>query len=192
MPRQRDARDSPGSAGPASTIAWPEALLRDLMLVLPARDARIAAVVVAGPAVCRDLGETRRPRPWRASAPAGGGRMFARPTAATPSPAGKRREGHRPLAGPTPVPALHARTGPARPGPPPPPGGTYARRAASHSGGGLLVAVGRADHPFARVGRGSDQLPRSAYLWHQLTHAASHEITEAVRDGDGLIGQGKA
>ena len=47
MPRQGDAHDLPWGAGPVSTIAWAEALLRDLMLVLPARDARIAAVVVA-------------------------------------------------------------------------------------------------------------------------------------------------
>jgi RNA polymerase sigma-54 factor len=47
MPRQGDAHDLPWGAGPVSTIAWAETLLRDLMLVLPARDARIAAVVVA-------------------------------------------------------------------------------------------------------------------------------------------------
>jgi RNA polymerase sigma-54 factor len=44
-PRQSDPYDSP-STGPAFTIAWTEALLRDLILVLPACDARIAAVVV--------------------------------------------------------------------------------------------------------------------------------------------------
>jgi RNA polymerase sigma-54 factor len=45
--QQRDAHDSLRGAGPVSTITWAEVLLRDLMLVLPERDARIAAVVVA-------------------------------------------------------------------------------------------------------------------------------------------------
>ena len=45
--RLREAPELPQDTGPVSTVAWADALLRDLMLILPARDARIAAVVVA-------------------------------------------------------------------------------------------------------------------------------------------------
>jgi RNA polymerase sigma-54 factor len=47
IPRPREVHDPAQNTGPASPIAWADALLGDLMLVLPARHARIAAVVVA-------------------------------------------------------------------------------------------------------------------------------------------------
>ena len=45
--RPRDARDPSSGAGPVAGVAWADALLADLRLALPAREANIAAVVVA-------------------------------------------------------------------------------------------------------------------------------------------------
>jgi len=47
IPGPRDARDPSFGAGPAAGVAWTDALLADLRLALPARHAKIAAVVVA-------------------------------------------------------------------------------------------------------------------------------------------------
>jgi RNA polymerase sigma-54 factor len=45
-PRTADPAGSPGT-GPVATLSWAEALLRDLRIMLPSRDATVAAVVVA-------------------------------------------------------------------------------------------------------------------------------------------------
>jgi len=47
LPGLRDQHDPSSGEGPAASVAWAEALLADLRLVLPARYAGIAAVVVA-------------------------------------------------------------------------------------------------------------------------------------------------
>jgi RNA polymerase sigma-54 factor len=47
IPGPRDARDPSFGAGPVAGVAWADALLADLRLALPARHAKIAAVVVA-------------------------------------------------------------------------------------------------------------------------------------------------
>ena len=56
---------------------------------------------------------------------------------------------------------------------------------------GLAVIKCRADEPLTRVGGGSDQLAHPSHLGRQLAHAAPHEITEAVGDGEGLVGKGQ-
>ena len=54
----------------------------------------------------------------------------------------------------------------------------------------FAVVTGRADQPLARIGGGCHE---SAYLPHiprQLAHVPAHEVAEAVRNGDGLVGEG--
>ena len=55
---------------------------------------------------------------------------------------------------------------------------------------GLPVVTGRADQPFPRVGGGSDQPAHPPDIRRQPPYAAPHEITEASREGNGLLGEG--
>ena len=89
----------------------------------------------AGPAVRRGPGGTRTGRCGPASAPSDADRRPAQPSAATPSPSGRRQAGRRPPAGRTQVPVPHAHRAPGRLGLRRPPGGTSSQRAASRCGG---------------------------------------------------------
>ena len=55
---------------------------------------------------------------------------------------------------------------------------------------GLPVVTGRADQPLAQVGGGSNQPAHPPSSFRQPERAASHKVSQALRDGDGLVGEG--